>query len=149
MSMNFVLLTGGFDPPHSGHINAMRMCNKIGNLVVAPNSDSWLARKKGAAFLPINERKILLRNFSSVFDVITDWDDSDGTAVQAIHKFHKQYNNANGLLFFANGGDRTPENANQEELSLCYELGILPVFNVGGSKTASSSEFLRNWTYRS
>ena len=53
-----VLVTGGFDPIHSGHISYLREASKLGKrLIVGLNSDDWLARKKGRAFLPYEERK--------------------------------------------------------------------------------------------
>jgi D-beta-D-heptose 7-phosphate kinase/D-beta-D-heptose 1-phosphate adenosyltransferase len=145
--MNYVLFTGGFDPIHSGHIAAMKQASQIGNLIVAPNSDEWLTRKKGAAFQPLSERSEIIRNFSFVHEVLTAWDDTDGTACKAIELFHHTYSRK-GLLFFANGGDRTPTNVSSAEIELCAKLGVLPVFNVGGGKTQSSSAFIQDWMRR-
>ena len=48
-----VLVTGGFDPLHSGHIAYFRAAKQLGDtLVVGVNSDAWLIRKKGRAFMP-------------------------------------------------------------------------------------------------
>ena len=42
-----VLVTGGFDPLHSGHINYFNNAKKLGDkLIVGLNSDDWLSRKK-------------------------------------------------------------------------------------------------------
>ena len=47
-----VLVTGGFDPIHSGHIAFLKAAKKLGgHLVVGVNSDAWLCRKKGKAFI--------------------------------------------------------------------------------------------------
>ena len=52
-----VLVTGGFDPLHSGHLAYFRAAKKLGDkLIVGINSDSWLERKKGKNFLPLSER---------------------------------------------------------------------------------------------
>ena len=48
--MNVSLITGGFDPLHSGHIALIKSAAHIGvyNLVcIGLNSDAWLYRKKG------------------------------------------------------------------------------------------------------
>ena len=57
MNNDIVLVTGGFDPLHSGHIEYLQQAKKLGTtLWVGLNSDDWLARKKGRRFLPIQER---------------------------------------------------------------------------------------------
>ena len=51
--MKIVIATGGFDPIHSGHIKYLNHARELGDmLVVGVNSDEWLGRKKGKAFLP-------------------------------------------------------------------------------------------------
>jgi cytidyltransferase-like protein len=143
--MPIVLFTGGFDPIHSGHINAMEQASNLGKLIVAPNSDEWLAKKKGSFFQPLEERVNIIRSIKYVYDVLTNWDDSDGTACGAITKFHELYERSDDLLLFANGGDRTPNNVSTFEIEHCISLGIMPIFNVGGAKTQSSSTFLNDW----
>ena len=70
-----VLVTGGFDPLHSGHIQYINDASKLGNkLIVGINSDDWLTRKK-FFFQNFNERKIILQSLKGVDDVIS-WDDS-------------------------------------------------------------------------
>ena len=57
-----VLVTGGFDPLHSGHISYFQDAAQLGDrLVVGLNSDAWLSRKKGRAFMPIQERIAALK----------------------------------------------------------------------------------------
>jgi D-beta-D-heptose 7-phosphate kinase/D-beta-D-heptose 1-phosphate adenosyltransferase len=147
MSIIYVLFTGGFDPIHSGHINAIRRSAELGRVIVAPNSDAWLIKKKGAAFQPLHERVEIISNILNVAGVLTDWDDNDGTACGAIKKFYEGYSSPNrNILLFANGGDRTPYTVSKEEIELCNSLGIMPIFNVGGAKTQSSSAFLQEWS---
>ena len=44
------LVTGGFDPLHSGHIAYFKAAREFGHtLCVGVNSDDWLTRKKGKA----------------------------------------------------------------------------------------------------
>jgi len=82
--MTTVLVTGGFDPLHSGHIAYFKEARTLGNkLVVGVNSDEWLARKKGRAFMDFEVRKAILQSIQYVDQVIS-FDDSDDTAINAI-----------------------------------------------------------------
>ena len=84
-----VLVTGGFDPIHSGHIAYLSAAKKISDyLVVGINSDDWLLNKKGYFFMPYQERKAVIENLKMVNQTI-DFDDSDGTAVEAIKRCKK------------------------------------------------------------
>ena len=61
--MKIVLVSGGFDPIHSGHISYLDSAKIMGDrLIVALNSDDWLIKKKGKFFMPFEERKIILSN---------------------------------------------------------------------------------------
>lgn len=141
----YVLITGGFDPLHSGHLNAFNKAAKLGKLIVGLNSDSWLIKKKGAFLLPYAERCNMAVHLNMVYSVLPEWNDDDGTACQAISKFKDEYWNKSEPLAFINGGDRTPFGASEKEFSLCTRLGIVSIFGVGGGKTASSSNFLGDY----
>ena len=55
--MKLVLVTGGFDPLHKGHLEYFKAAKKLGDkLIVGVNSDEWLARKKGRPFMPLQDR---------------------------------------------------------------------------------------------
>jgi cytidyltransferase-like protein len=137
--MKIVLVNGGFDPLHSGHIAYFKAARALGDmLIVGLNSDEWLERKKGRAFMPWNERLCVINNLAMVDEVYT-FDDEDGSARHFIQQVRAHYPDAR--LIFANGGDRTIENI--PELS---EPGIEFVFGVGGdNKKNSSSDILRRW----
>ncbi len=103
-----VLVTGGFDPLHSGHIAYFNAAKELGDiLVVGVNSDDWLRRKKGREFMPGNERVTIIENLKMVDHCIL-FDDSDGSAKEAIKNVRKLF--PTSPIIFANGGDRTPEN---------------------------------------
>lgn len=144
----YLLITGGFDPVHSGHLRAFTYASRIGKLIVGLNSDEWLIRKKGAYLLPYAERVSVVRNLKTVHDTIDGWDDDDGSACAAIHTFYQKYRDRGEVLAFANGGDRTPAGVNLNEFELCSSLGIVSIFGVGGDKTASSSNFLGEYVAR-
>jgi len=82
---NIVLVSGGFDPIHSGHIKLIKEASKYGDVVVLLNSDRWLREKKGKEFLSYNERKIIMGSLKNVIDVIS-FDDSDKTCINGIQK---------------------------------------------------------------
>ena len=45
--MKISVVSGGFDPIHSGHISYLKSAKKISDyLIVALNSDKWLINKK-------------------------------------------------------------------------------------------------------
>lgn len=134
-----VVTSGGFDPIHSGHIHLLKAARLLGDqLVVGINSDEWLARKKGRAFLPWQERLCVLNNLSCVDEVFT-FDDEDGTACHLLHQVRAHYPDAR--IIFANGGDRTA--ANIPEMSVD---AVEFVFGIGGNdKLNSSSWILEQW----
>jgi cytidyltransferase-like protein len=136
-----VLVTGGFDPVHSGHIAYFKAAKTLGDmLIVGLNSDDWLVRKKGAAFMPWNERLCIINNLSMVDEVFT-FDDSDGSAKHFIHQVRAHYPDAE--LIFANGGDRTAKNIPEMDV---VDNNLEFVFGVGGEdKKNSSSWILQEW----
>jgi D-beta-D-heptose 7-phosphate kinase/D-beta-D-heptose 1-phosphate adenosyltransferase len=107
--MKIIIVSGGFDPIHSGHIAYFNSAKSLGDkLVVALNSDNWLEKKKGKYFMPFSERKIIIENITFVDQVIDFKDDEVGSCINALEKAKKLY--PNDEVFFANGGDRTKKN---------------------------------------
>ena len=142
--MDVALITGGFDPIHSGHLAYIEEAQKVGRLVVAVNSDEWLARKKGRAFMPLSERVAILRSIKGVSDVIV-FDDSDDTACDAIAMTHRLYHGA--VVHFINGGDRTSDNIPEMECDNLHAWQDVKYhFGIGGNnKKNSSSWILKEW----
>jgi D-beta-D-heptose 7-phosphate kinase/D-beta-D-heptose 1-phosphate adenosyltransferase len=136
-----VLVTGGFDPLHSGHIAYFKEARNLGDmLIVGINSDEWLARKKGRAFMPWNERLCIINNLSMVDEVYT-FDDEDGSAKHFIQQVRAHY--PDSKLIFANGGDRTKDNIPEMDIN---DDNVEFMFGVGGEdKRNSSSWILQEW----
>ena len=137
--MDVVLVTGGFDPIHSGHLAYFKAAKELGDkLVVGINSDEWLTRKKGRPFMPFAERAEIIKGLSIV-DQIISFDDSDDTACGAIYKTLATHGNIK--VIFANGGDRTdaniPEMATYGDMHYCDF-----VFGVGGEDKKNSSSWI-------
>ena len=137
-----VLVTGGFDPLHSGHIALFQEAKKLGDkLIVGINSDAWLTRKKGQAFMNFSERKTIIENLGMVDDILS-FDDSDDTASGAIYKLMATAGYGKHIIF-ANGGDRKQENTPEYNT---YQDDVEFVYGVGGDyKINSSSTMLENW----
>lgn len=143
--MQKVIVSGGFDPLHTGHISLFKDASKHGEVIVALNSDSWLERKKGKAFMPFAERKAVIEELKCVSEVI-EFDDTDGTAIKAIESVF--VNNPLNKVAFANGGDRTLDNI--PEYEICNRLGVEILVGIGGNdKMQSSSALLSNWKHNS
>ena len=138
---NIVLVSGGFDPLHSGHIAYINAARKLGEvLVVGLNSDAWLIRKKGKYFLPYAERECIIENISAV-DFVVQFNDDDGTASDLITCAREMF--PDDHLIMANGGDRTSDNIPE----MGYEDDNLEfMFGIGGEdKKNSSSWILQEW----
>ena len=135
-----VLVTGGFDPLHSGHIEYFKSAKALGDeLIVGLNSDAWLTRKKGRAFMPLSERKAIVEALSVVDKVFLSVD-KDKTVIKTISKIYKEYCHKFSLCF-ANGGDQN--NNKIPEAETCTKLGIELVDGLG-EKIQSSSWILKS-----
>lgn len=138
---NIIIVSGGFDPIHSGHIKLINNANKYGDVVVLLNSDEWLRNKKGKEFLTFDERKIIMENIKGVINVI-EFDDSDLTCVDGIKKAKSIFKDR--VIKFANGGDRN--NKTTPEKKYCENNNIETLFGIGGNdKSNSSSWILKKW----
>ena len=135
MNYDVILLSGGFDPPHVGHVRMVRSAAMIGRrVVVGVNSDNWLTRKKGYIFMPFDERKEIMESLAGVH-IAKGFNDEDNTACDLLMWARAKWPNAS--LAFANGGDRSAENV--PEQTVAEELNIEMVWGVGGGKIQSSS----------
>lgn len=136
-----VVVTGGFDPLHSGHIAYFKAAKELGDiLIVGVNSDAWLTRKKGSPFMPSTERVSIVENLSMVDGVVL-FNDDDGSAKEAIRNVRQLY--PKDKIIFANGGDRTHTNIPEMDIE---DENLKFVFGVGGfNKANSSSWILQEW----
>lgn len=136
-----VLVTGGFDPIHSGHIEYFKAAKELGDiLIVGLNSDAWLARKKGQPFMPFIERQSIVENLNMVNHCLL-FNDDDGSSIEAIKNVRMLYPDCE--IIFANGGDRTAANIlemNVLDKNLTFRFGI-----GGSNKKNSSSWILEEW----
>lgn len=141
MPKTVVIITGGFDPLHSGHLDYIRAARELGDiLIVGVNSDEWLVRKKGRSFMPFEERISIIQALQYV-DYAIPFNDSDGSGKDVIvwtRKVYPEY-----TIVFANGGDRTSDNIPEMDF---IDDNLEFAFGVGGhDKVASSSWILEEW----
>jgi D-beta-D-heptose 7-phosphate kinase/D-beta-D-heptose 1-phosphate adenosyltransferase len=135
--MKIILVTGGFDPCHSGHLAYFKAARTLGDrLIVGLNSDAWLTRKKGRPFMPVQERLALVGNLNMVDEVVV-YNDDDGSSCDAIRVVRARYPDAD--IVFANGGDRTLENI--PEMSV-QDSRVTFEFGVGGEDKRNSSSWI-------
>ena len=130
--MKIVVVSGGFDPIHSGHLAYFKEAKELGMyLIVGVNSDEWLMRKKGYVFMPIEEREEIVRSIKYV-NGVNRFNDDDDSAIDLLNKVKYWY--PSDEIIFANGGDRNESN--------CRELsveGVEFVYGVGGKDKLNSS----------
>ena len=131
------LVTGGFDPIHSGHIVYFKRAKDLSNyLIVGLNGDPWLKRKKGQYFQCWTERADIIRHLDMV-DAVISWDDSDDSACGAIAKCL----DISDKVIFCNGGDRIKTNVPEIE-----GYGDAPrvefQFAIGGENKMNSSSWI-------
>jgi len=139
---DIILISGGFDPLHSGHIAMIKDAGKLGRVVVLLNSDKWLINKKGKFFLPSKERKEIMLSIKNVIEVI-NFEDNDKTCIEGIKIALNKY--PNNKIKFANGGDRNDKTT--PETKFCEKNDIETLWGIGGNyKKNSSSWILEKWS---
>ena len=136
------LVTGGFDPIHSGHISYFARAKDFSDfLVVGINTEERLTNKKGQYFQSWVERAEIIRHLRMVDAVITVPDDDQGSACGAIAKCLEIAD----TVVFCNGGDRGKTNTPEidkygEDPRVEFQFGI-----GGNDKKNSSSWILRGY----
>lgn len=141
-----MVLSGGFDPVHIGHIRMMQAAKQMAHtVIIGLNSDEWLTRKKGKPFMQFEERREILEALECV-DRVWAFKDDDGTANDLLMKVRgllvSALNNHELTVAFGNGGDRTTDNVPEQEM--CERLKIDMVWGVGGEDKPQSSSWLIN-----
>ena len=135
-----IVLSGGFDPVHVGHMRMFEDAKKYGaKVIVGVNSDKWLIRKKGAPFMSHDERTEILKGVKYI-DLVVGFNDEDDSACELIKDVQSMYPGKDVKIFFGNGGDRT--NKTTPEINYCKSNNIEMLWGVGGGKIQSSSELI-------
>jgi len=128
-----IAVSGGFDPLHRSHIEYFKLAKaKRTSLVVILNSDRFLKKKKGYAFMSFKERKYILQHLYMV-DVVVKCIDDDQTVCETLKVIKPDV--------FCNGGDR--HNEEIPEAAVCREYNIELIDGLG-DKVQSSSALVKN-----
>ena len=132
------LVTGGFDPIHSGHISYFARAKDFSDfLVVGINTEEWLTKKKGQYFQSWVERADIIRHLRMVDAVITVPDDDQGSACGAIAKCLEIADK----VIFCNGGDR--KKTNIPEINMYGDNSRVKFkFGIGGDNKINSSSWI-------
>jgi len=138
---DIVVVSGGFDPVHKGHIRMFKAAKNMAHKVICGlNSNQWLVNKKGKSFMSFSERSEILQSIRYIDEVMSFKDDSKGSAIELLVRVQSLYPEKS--IAFANGGDRT--NNNTPEMGFCSAYGIDMIWNIGGGKIQSSSDLINN-----
>ncbi len=139
----FVVISGYFNPLHVGHIDYISSAKSLGDiLVVIVNSDDQVKIKGSVPFMNQNDRFRIISNLKDV-DYTYSATDEDGSVSSSLLSVYYLFKDSEGFggMIFANGGDRKKGVVAEEEV--CNRLGIEMAYNVGGSKTQSSSNLIK------
>jgi cytidyltransferase-like protein len=140
--MKIVIISGYFNPIHSGHVDYIQSAKKLGDkLIVIVNNDKQVILKGSVPFQDEEERKKIVSNIKGVDHAVISID-KDATVCESIRQ--EYYNYYNDYFFdsmiFCNGGDRKEGGVPEDILE--EQFGIQMVYNVGGEKTQSSSSLI-------
>ena len=131
------LVTGGFDPIHSGHLRYFERAKDFSDyLIVGLNGDPWLKRKKGQYFQCWTERADIIRHLDMV-DAVISWDDADDSALGAIAKCLE----ISEKVIFCNGGDRNKTNI-PEAMGYGDDPRVEFRYGIGGEDKVNSSSWI-------
>ena len=120
-----VVVSGGMDPIHIGHIRMIQEARKLGDkLIVILNNDNWLKKKKTHIFMHQKERKELLESIEGVDEVVITSHPKNPKDMSVV----KEILNIKPDIF-ANGGDRKSEK-DIPEVEACNKVGAKMIFNV-------------------
>ena len=133
-----VVVSGGFDPIHAGHVRLFEEAKKLGDkLVVILNNDNWLKKKKGYVFMPQREGKEVIEALRAVDKVILTGHRPNPRDMTVSRELRVLRPN-----IFANGGDRTAKNT--PEKAACRAVACKVVYNLGRGGKVQSSSWLLN-----
>ena len=140
-----MLVSGGFDPVHKGHLEMIAHAREQAEeVLVILNNDRWLRQKKGQEFMKSEEREYIMSQVKGVTKtfILDPRTPTDKTACDGIYSAIMAYRrefNGKMRMAFGNGGDRVEGNI--PEADYCDSMGVDMVWGLG-KKVQSSSWLL-------
>ena len=138
MNKKIIIVSGYFNPLHKGHIEYFTNARSQGDeLCVIVNNDHQRELKGSKEFMKEDERLCIVENLRVVDHAVVSVDE-DRTVCETIGQLHREFtsHDQNCLLAFANGGDQN--NDTIPERSVCEELGIELIDDMGNKIQSSS-----------
>jgi cytidyltransferase-like protein len=131
-----VIVSGYFNPLHSGHIEYLTKSKELGDfLFVIVNNDHQREMKGSKPFMLEEERKIIIESLKYV-DAAMVSIDTEKTVNESIKFIMNWKGNEFDRFIFANGGDQNRSTIG--ETKLCEELGIELADGLGDKIQSSS-----------
>ena len=138
--MTVVVVSGYFNPIHPGHISMILDAKEYADkLIVIVNSDKQVKMKGSVPFMDEWARCEIVRNIKGVDEAMLAIDE-DGSVVKSLEKI--KIDHRGEKIFFANGGDRSPQASAVPEVRFCEENDIVLIYGVGDTKRYSSSSLI-------
>ena len=145
-----MLVSGGFDPVHKGHLQMIEKARELADEVwVILNNDFWLKQKKGQEFMKQNEREYIMSQVKGVTEtfILNPRIPGDKTVCDGIYSAVMAYRRkfkGKMRMAFGNGGDRVAGKVPSVEEDVCKGWGIDLVWGLG-DKVQSSSWLLEKY----
>lgn len=143
-----MLVSGGFDPVHKGHLEMIAHAREQANEVwVILNNDSWLRQKKGKAFMKEKEREYIMSQVKGVTKtfIMNPRIPGDKTVCDGIYdavQYYRRNYKGKMSMAFGNGGDRVEGKI--PEADYCDSMDVDMVWGLG-QKVQSSSWLLEKF----
>jgi cytidyltransferase-like protein len=131
-----VIVSGYFNPLHSGHIEYLTKSKELGDfLFVIVNNDKQREMKGSKPFMLEDERKTIIQSLKCV-DAAMVAVDTERTVNESIKFIMNWRRDEFDRVIFANGGDQNRSTIG--ETKLCEELGIELADGLGDKIQSSS-----------
>ena len=143
MSGRVIIISGYFNPLHSGHLDYIEAAKEKGDyLIVIVNNDNQVEMKGSVQFMCEEERLRIVSSIKGVDKAVLSID-KDLTVCQTIRQEYYKLQDDPFVqsISFGNGGDR--KEGGIAEYLLEEEINIRMLHNLGGGKTQSSSDLIQ------